>query len=116
VLTTIVRGGWGGVLLLDPGLPLRLGGGEDSRGVREATRILGARHVIEAVVLSRDNNARARRWITGIDAVHALSMLGLAALSPRLRRDALLSAGSATALAALSLLGASGGSSRATRG
>ena len=116
MLATIVRGGWGGVLLLDPGLPLRLGGGQDSRGVREATRILGARHVIEAVVLTRDNDAQARRWIAAIDAVHALSMLGLAALSARLRRDALLSAASATGLVALSLVGASGGSSGGARG
>jgi hypothetical protein len=102
VLATIVRGVWGGVLLLDPGLPLRLGGGLDTKGVRTATRILGARHLIETVVLTR-NDPRARRWIAAVDALHALSMLGLAAVSPRLRRDALLSAASASALVTMSL-------------
>lgn len=116
MLATVVRTGWGGVLLLDPGLPLRLGGGENSRGVREATRILGARHLIEAAVLNRHDDRRVRRWIAGIDAVHALSMLGLGALSPRLRRDALLSAASATGLVTLSLAGGAGGSSGAARG
>jgi hypothetical protein len=116
VLATVVRAGWGGVLLLDPGFPLRLGGGENSRAVRVATRILGARHIIEAAVLSRDDDAQVRHRIAAIDAVHALSMLGLGAISPRLRRDALLSAASATGLVALSLLGASGGSAGAGRG
>ena len=105
MLARIVRGAWGGILLLDPGLPLRLGGGLDTRGVREATRILGARHVIETVVLTRTHDARVRRWIAAVDGVHALSMLGLAAVSPRLRRDALLSAASASGLVAISLLG-----------
>lgn len=103
MLARIVRGAWGGVLLLDPGLPLRLGGGRDTTGVREATRILGARHLIEAVVLARTHDPRVRRWVAAVDGVHAVSMLGLAALSPRLRRDALLSAASAAGLVAMSL-------------
>jgi hypothetical protein len=88
--------------VVDPGLPLRLGGGEDRHAVRVATRILGARHLVEALLLSRDQG-QARRMVAGIDAAHALSMVILATLSPRLRRDALLSAASATGLVALSL-------------
>ncbi len=98
----IIRGAWGAVLFLDPGLPLRAGGGLDTRGLRQVTRLLGARHLIETVVLARAHDARPGRWIARIDALHALSMLALAALSPRLRRDALLSATSASALVALS--------------
>lgn len=98
----LIRGTWGALLLADPGLPLRLGGGEDSRAVRMATRILGARHLVEALILSRDQG-RARRTVAGIDGAHAASMLLLALASPRLRRDALLSAASASGLAALSL-------------
>ena len=102
----MVRGAWGAVLLADPGLPLRLGGGLDSRGVREAARILGARHLAEALILHRD--PRLQRWVRAVDGTHALSMLVLAAASPRLRRDALLSAASASALVALSLIDGSG--------
>lgn len=98
----LIRGTWGGLLLAEPGLLLRAGGGENSRGVRAATRILGARHLIEALVLSREGG-RPRRIVARIDALHALSMLMLAIASPRLRRDALLSAASASALVALSL-------------
>jgi hypothetical protein len=65
-------------------------------------RLLGARHLLETLVLSRDQG-RARRLVAGIDAAHALSMLVLAIASPRLRRDALLSAASASALVALSV-------------
>ncbi len=99
----LVRAAWGALLLADPGLPLRLGGGIDSPGVRTAERILGARHLVEALILSRDGKARPRRIVAGIDVLHALSMLILAAQSPRLRRDALLSAASASGLVALSL-------------
>lgn len=95
MLALLIRGGWGAVLLADPGLPLRLGGGADSAGVRAAVRLLGARHVVETVVLARAHDDRPRRWIQAIDALHGASMLGLAAVSPRLRRDALLSAASA---------------------
>jgi hypothetical protein len=97
----LIRGAWGAVLLADPDLPLRLGGGLDSRGVRVAVRILGARHLVETVLTTRD--PRLVRGVRVVDGIHAVSMLILAAASPRLRRDALLSAASASALVALSL-------------
>jgi hypothetical protein len=103
VLARTVRAAWGGLLLFDPDLPLRLGGGLDSRGVRIAVRVLGARHLAEGIILGGAKDDRPRRWIVAIDTVHALSMLGLSAASPRLRRDALLSAASAGTLVALSL-------------
>lgn len=102
-MARLIRGAWGAVLLADPGLPLRLGGGLDSRGVRAAVRILGARHLVEALILAEAGDQRSARWIRAVDAVHATSMLLLAALSPRLRRDALLSAASASGLVMLSL-------------
>ena len=102
MLARAIRGAWGALLVADPGLPLRLGGGRNSAAVRMAVRGLGARHVVETVVLLRARDERPRRWIRAIDAIHSLSMLGLAAVSPVLRRDALLSAASAGALVALS--------------
>lgn len=59
--------------------------------------------MVEALVLAGAHADRARRRIRAIDSLHALSMLALAAVSPRLRRDALLSAASAAGLVALSL-------------
>jgi hypothetical protein len=102
VVSIVIRGAWGAVLFFAPGLPLQEGGGLDTRVVRRVVRILGARHLIEAVVLARAHDGRPRRWIARIDAVHALSMLGLAAVNPVLRRDATLSAASAGVLVALS--------------
>jgi hypothetical protein len=68
-----------------------------------AVRVLGARHVLEAAVMAAEHERRPPRWMIGVDAAHAASMLALAALSPRLRRDALASAASASVLIGLSL-------------
>jgi hypothetical protein len=64
-------------------------------------RILGGRHLAEAAVLARAQKRSPQRWITAIDLFHAASMLALAATSPRMRRDALLSASSAGLLVML---------------
>ena len=96
-----VRGAWGAVLLVDPDLPLRLGGGRRTRQVTLAVRVLGARHLAEALVLARTSDPRIPRVIRSIDAIHATTMLALARARPDLRRDALLSAASATLLVAL---------------
>jgi hypothetical protein len=90
------------VLLAVPGRVLQAGGGGNTPAVRVGVRILGARHLAEAVVLSRARSDRPLRWIIAVDLIHAASMLWLAADSPRMRRDALLSAASAGTLAALS--------------
>lgn len=100
---SLARGVWGALLLLDPGLPLRLGGGQDSRTVSAAMRVLGARHLVESVVLARSPTTRARRAVDTLDLLHAASMLALARARPEVRRDALLSAASASILVALSL-------------
>lgn len=86
-----------------PGRVLRAGGGRDTPAIRVAVRILGARHLAEAAVLARARRGRPLGRIIDIDLVHAASMLGLAAVSPALRRDALLSAASACALVTLSV-------------
>lgn len=104
------------MLLANPNGPLRLGGGMDSRGVRAAVRILGARHLIESLILATAQDDRPRRWILALDAAHGLSMLALAAASPSLRRDALLSAASAAGLVTLSALEADPGVPRLRRG
>jgi hypothetical protein len=75
----------------------------DTRWTRVFTRILGARYVVQ----SGFGLLERRAWVPAADAtvdvVHAVSMLGLAAVSPRHRRVALVSAGCAVAFATLDL-------------
>ena len=97
----IVRGVWGGVLLTDPALPLRMGGGRQAPEVTLAMRLLGARHLAEALILTRYPRSAARRAIIAVDLLHAASMLALARARADLRRDALLSATTASVLVAL---------------
>jgi hypothetical protein len=88
-----VRAIWGLALLAQP-RPFA------DRRVSACARLLGARHVAEAVVLAW--RRRPTRWayaIASIDGLHALSMLGLAAVDRRHRRIALTSAAIASCLA-----------------
>jgi hypothetical protein len=91
------------VLLAAPDRVLRAGGGRDTPVVRAAVRILGARHLGEALMLARAHGGTPLKRVIEIDLVHAASMVGLAAASPAMRRDALLSAASACALVTLSV-------------
>jgi hypothetical protein len=72
------------------------------RALSVTVRVLGVRHLLEATVAGR---ARSRWAIVaaGVDAVHATSMLALAALGAPHRRPALVSAGLAGAMTALEL-------------
>jgi len=94
----VVRGVWGALLLLAP-RPLLERLGSPTRGIVRATRILGARHLVEVALLSRRHRRVPPRWPVLVDIAHAASMLSTAACSRRLRRDALLSAAAATVLA-----------------
>jgi hypothetical protein len=102
-VTRRLRALWGATLLLAPRQLLALGGGDRSQPVVRAARLLGARHLAEGIVLSSEHRHTPPAWMIGADLVHAVSMLGLALLRPRLRRDALLSAGGALLLVGLSL-------------
>jgi hypothetical protein len=61
-------------------------------------RILGARHLVQAMVLAR-RGPTAHRLGAAVDATHALSMVILAIVDHRHRADALLNGLSATAFA-----------------
>lgn len=77
-------------------------GGDRRPAVVAAARLLGARHVAEGTILAVQRRPAAPGWFRAVDAVHATSMLGLATVSPRYRRDALVSASAALLLAGLS--------------
>jgi hypothetical protein len=87
------RAVWGSLLLIS--------GGDDhrSRSVSIGARVLGARQLVEAVILTAERSDPPPRWPIVVDGLHALSMVALASISPRLRRDATKSA-----LAALAFL------------
>ena len=71
----------------------------DTRWTRGFTRILGARYVVQSSVGLLDQKPWVPAVDAGVDLVHAATMLGLAAVSPRHRSVALVSAGAAVAFA-----------------
>ncbi|MGH9171707.1 MAG: hypothetical protein ACRD0Z_12680 [Acidimicrobiales bacterium] len=76
-----------------------LGSPLDTRG-RRVVQVLGARQITQALVTGRHATA-ALLWLgVEVDAAHAASLIALAAISPRYRRDALGDAAIAVMLAA----------------
>jgi hypothetical protein len=95
----------GGVLMISPEAALTVVSGETpDRRARIFARVLGARHIIQAVALWLVPTPGASRVGAAIDAAHGLSTLWLLALPNRRRLAQLncLSAGS-FALAGLAL-------------
>lgn len=88
-------------LVLSPSRLLPVGRGSRPRLAVIAARILGGRHLTEAGLLALHPDEPPPRWSFVADGLHGLSMLGLALVSPRARRDALASATLALSLAAL---------------
>lgn len=99
-LTRVV---WGVTLLGAPRLVLRLLGGRQTRLAQAVLRILGARHVLQATVTA----ARPSRVVlvggAGLDGLHALTALALAAVDPSQVRIGLTDAGIATTWMGLDL-------------
>lgn len=93
-----VRALWGGTLLLAARVLLARCGLASSGAVGVA-RLLGARHLVEVLILSRRPGGAPPRWSVIVDGAHAASMVGVGAVSPRLRCGALASAGTAALLA-----------------
>jgi hypothetical protein len=67
--------------------------------VRIASTVLAARDLMTATLLTRDPSPAVRRALAAVDGLHAASMIGLALVSARYRRPALVSAAIATVLA-----------------
>ena len=91
----------GAVTLTRPDLVLRAVGTPDENRVRGTVRLLGARYVVQGVLGSLVQRPWMRVADTGVDVVHALSMVGFATLLPQHRRLAILSAVTALGFAAL---------------
>jgi hypothetical protein len=93
---------WGAYLLVSPDRVLAKCPDPVPGYARAGVRILGARQLVEGAVLARHARRPPPEWSIAVDALHALSMVALAALRPGLRPAAVRSAASALALTALS--------------
>jgi hypothetical protein len=97
----VLRLGVGAAALAAPGRLLTPAA--DTRWSRGFTRVLGARYVVQSSLGLVEQKPWTPPIDAAIDGLHAASMLGLAAVSPRHRRVALASAAAALAFAWLDL-------------
>ncbi|GAA4608942.1 hypothetical protein BJY16_007088 [Actinoplanes octamycinicus] len=99
-VATAARAGWGCVLLLAPEFVLRIGG-RPAPGplLTGLARALGARHLVQAAVLTAWPSRAVAGGGAAVDVLHATTDLWYAATSPRHRPAALLDAAIGAALA-----------------
>ncbi len=104
-LLIAVRVLWGTALLITPEALLRdLPHQRIDRPARMFARVLGARHLVQAVITGRGGT---RGWVrvgAAVDATHAATMTGLAVLAPDRRKLALTNVATATGLAGAGLV------------
>jgi hypothetical protein len=87
------RAAYGISLLLAPGMVIRVTSGEPpDRASKVVGRILGFRHLVQVLIMERAGTRNRLLAGAAIDATHALSMAGLAALDKNHRRLAALDA------------------------
>jgi hypothetical protein len=101
--SAVTRLVWGATLLSAPGLVLRLLGGRQTRLAHTILRVLGARHVVQATVTAVRPNRVVLMGGAGLDGLHALSALALAAVDPSQVRIGLTDAGMAATWIGLDL-------------
>jgi len=90
------RGLWGLACLLRPGAVVRAAGGLPDDGTSTTfTRVLGARHLVQAAVTAAHPSAATVRIGVGVDGLHAVTMAGLTVIGRR-RLPSLLNALAAT--------------------
>lgn len=78
----LVRGAWGLVVILRPGPVLSAVDTGGDRAMVVVGRVLGARHLTQAVLSGARPSPEVLAMGVWVDAVHALTALALAALSP----------------------------------
>ncbi|MGT2462601.1 hypothetical protein [Sinomonas atrocyanea] len=95
-----VRAAYGVTELLAPGAVERLllGHAPDERA-RRVIRVLGGRHLLQALVTARGGRT-LHRLGGGVDVIHAVTMAALAGADPRRRRAAAVNAAIALVFAA----------------
>jgi len=109
VLFPAVRACYGAALLCAPGLALGLCSARSpSQRARAVVRILGARHLAQAVLTLWRPSPAVLLSGAGIDACHAASMLALAVAEPQLRTAGIADCAAATAFTATGALAGAG--------
>jgi hypothetical protein len=100
-LLPVIRAGYGLTLVAAPGAVIRLVTGHlPGRRERRVARLLGARHLIQAAVTALAPVPSVLAAGAGADALHAASMIMLAAVDRGSRRAALTDATAESLLAA----------------
>ncbi|CQD19374.1 hypothetical protein BN000_04510 [Mycobacterium europaeum] len=98
----VLRAGWGAVLLAAPSQVLdHIHGVEVDRKALVVTRILGARHLGQAVLSGINPGPEVLAAGVWVDAVHSATALGLAAVDRRRARGGVTDAAVAAAWAGL---------------
>ncbi len=92
---------WAAVLLAAPGRVLAVSHGDDPHNstARWVLRVLGARHLAQTAVELAGPRPTVQYIGTGVDAIHALTSAGLAAVDRRWRRSAIIDAAVASGFA-----------------
>jgi hypothetical protein len=105
ILFPAARACYGTALLCAPGLALGLATGQaPDRRARTVARVLGARHLAQAVLTLCRPRPAVFLAGAGIDACHAASMLALAAAGSHMRRAEIADAFAAAAFTAAGAL------------
>lgn len=106
-LVAAARGGWAVFLLVCPDRPIgALTGVRLTGRDRRVLRVLGTRELVQAAVSLLHPSHRVLAAGSAVDALHAASCLGLAAVDARWRRGGLLGALDAAAFASAGYAGA----------
>lgn len=106
-LVAAARGGWAIFLLTCPDRPTSaLTGMRLTEHDRRVLRVLGARELIQAAISLLHPSPRVLAAGSAVDALHATSCLGVAAVDTRWRRGGLLGAFDAAAFALAGYAGA----------
>ena len=104
----LARAAWGTFLVVEPDRAMRVAGLTGPPSARVVTRVIGARHVLQALAtLALRNSGRTRRF-AAVDVAHGLSMAALAAAAPAgspRRRAAGAAAGEASVWTLASVVG-----------
>jgi hypothetical protein len=99
-----LRLAYGSLLVLRPDALLgsKRVSGSDER-IRSVVRVLGARHVVQAVIVGTWPTGPCRRVGAAVDALHSITDVAFARLDARRRRAAALDAAIAVALGAANM-------------
>jgi hypothetical protein len=99
--TAVLRAAWAGALIVVPERLLGAGAAAPVPAAAVAVaRVLGVRHLLQASASALAPTGPVAGLGAAIDTLHAASVVGLSALSPRWRRAALLDAMIETGFAA----------------